>query len=224
MLELIIVIVVAGILAAVMIPRLERDNLREAANQVVRHIQYTQHLAMVDDIYDATDATWFRERWKIQFNKRVGGSDDQWAYIVYRDINQDRTPDVNEIALDPMNSSQALTGGFSNATIKYGDEKASNKMNIGHAYGILDVDFIAGCNIPNDTQNKQISFDSLGRPYKNRTDNLLTPFGTTAINTNRVISNQCIIELCKVTNCTTASASEKIQIAIEPETGYVHIL
>ena len=40
MFELIIVIVVAGILAAVLIPRLERDNLRMAASQVIRHIQY----------------------------------------------------------------------------------------------------------------------------------------------------------------------------------------
>ena len=65
MLELIIVIVVAGILAAVMIPRLERDNLREAANQLVRHIQYTQHLAMVDDVYDATVPGWRQNRWSI---------------------------------------------------------------------------------------------------------------------------------------------------------------
>ncbi|MGB5964879.1 MAG: type II secretion system protein [Sulfurimonadaceae bacterium] len=67
MLELIIVIIVAGILAAVMIPRLERDNLRMAANQVVRHIQYTQHLSMVNDVYDADDVNWSRRYWKIAF-------------------------------------------------------------------------------------------------------------------------------------------------------------
>ena len=64
MIELIIVIVVAGILAAVMIPRLERDSLREATNQVVRHIQYTQHLAMMNDVYDA-NADWRPNRWAI---------------------------------------------------------------------------------------------------------------------------------------------------------------
>jgi len=65
MIELVIVIVIAGILAAVMMPRLERDSLREAANQVVRHIQYTQHLAMVDDVYDASNTSWRKNRWAI---------------------------------------------------------------------------------------------------------------------------------------------------------------
>ena len=55
MIELIIVIVVAGILAGVMIPRLERNTLIEATQQVVKSLQYTQHLAMNNDIYDATD-------------------------------------------------------------------------------------------------------------------------------------------------------------------------
>ena len=68
MMELIIVIVIGGILAAVMIPRLERDPTREAANQIVRHIQYTQHLAMVDDVYDATKPTWTNDRWTIVFD------------------------------------------------------------------------------------------------------------------------------------------------------------
>ena len=49
MLELVFVIVVSGILAATFIPRFDRDNLQEAADQVISHIRYTQHLAMVDD-------------------------------------------------------------------------------------------------------------------------------------------------------------------------------
>jgi len=223
MIELIIVIVIAGVLAAMMIPRLERDNLRDATNQVVRHIQYAQHLAMVDDIYDVNDVTWYRERWKIQFHKR-GGSDNQWAYVIYKDTDKDRTPDISEIALNPIDKSRALTGGYSNTTIKYGDSNASNKLNIGHAYKILDVDFIGGCNIGNDGRNKQISFDNIGRPYQNRTDNLSNPFGTTATNTNRIIKNQCRIEICTVSDCTAATSAEKMTIAIEPQTGYVHIL
>ncbi|WP_300367295.1 prepilin-type N-terminal cleavage/methylation domain-containing protein, partial [Hydrogenimonas sp.] len=46
MLELIIVIVVVGILSAIMIPRFSDDKLREAADQIMSHIRYTQHLAM----------------------------------------------------------------------------------------------------------------------------------------------------------------------------------
>ena len=68
MIELIIVIVVVGILAAVMMPRLERDPAREAAEQVAKDIRYTQHLAMVDDVYDGTGAL-LTKRWSIDLCK-----------------------------------------------------------------------------------------------------------------------------------------------------------
>lgn len=93
MLELIIVIVVAGILAAVMIPRLERDNLREAAEQVVRHIQYTQHLAMVDDVYNDANPNWYQNRWSINLCstaytlERANGSEVAIDTLTQRDIN-----------------------------------------------------------------------------------------------------------------------------------------
>ncbi len=93
MLELIIVIVVAGILAAVMIPRLERDNLREAANQVVRHIQYAQHLAMVDDVYDDGNPNWYQNRWSINLCstayavERANGNAIAVDTLTQRDIN-----------------------------------------------------------------------------------------------------------------------------------------
>ncbi|MCJ7766548.1 MAG: type II secretion system GspH family protein [Thiovulaceae bacterium] len=93
MIELIIVIVVAGILAAVMIPRLERDSLREAANQLVRHIQYTQHLAMVDDVYDAGDTSWYQNRWSINLCstayavERANGSATAVDTLTQRDID-----------------------------------------------------------------------------------------------------------------------------------------
>jgi len=65
MIELIIVIVVVGILAAVMIPKTDTEPARDAANQLSRHIQYAQHLAMVDDVYDDTDANWPDNRWGV---------------------------------------------------------------------------------------------------------------------------------------------------------------
>lgn len=65
MIELIIVIVVIGILAAVMIPKTDTEPARDAANQLSRHIQYAQHLSMVDDAYDATDGSWPDNRWGV---------------------------------------------------------------------------------------------------------------------------------------------------------------
>ncbi len=65
MIELIIVIVVIGILATVMIPNMEPVPARDAANQLSRHIQYAQHLSMVDDVYDDADASWPKNRWGV---------------------------------------------------------------------------------------------------------------------------------------------------------------
>ncbi|WP_258030695.1 pilus assembly FimT family protein [Campylobacter concisus] len=71
MIELIFVIVVVGILAAIMIPKLNRNASREAANQILTHIRYTQHLAMQDDKYvqSVDEKLWFKMRWGITFNE-----------------------------------------------------------------------------------------------------------------------------------------------------------
>ena len=68
MLELIFVIIVIGILAAAIIPRMDRDTLYEASEQLLSHIKYTQHLAMTDNVYDDTDTTWYANRWRIDLN------------------------------------------------------------------------------------------------------------------------------------------------------------
>ncbi len=220
MIELIIVMVVAGILAAVMIPRLERDNLRMAANQVVRHIQYTQHLAMNNDIYDHSDSQWYKDRWQIKFGKTVG-SDGMWSYTIYSDYgNKDGVPNVAEIANNPIDRNRKMTGGYSSGTIAYGDIDATNELNIGHEYSIKDIDFLGGCQ-SGDTQ-KWLSFDNMGRPFYRGAHLLDTPF-MDGIH-NRQITSQCVIELCQVSDCTSVAADKKVIIQIEPETGYVHII
>jgi prepilin-type N-terminal cleavage/methylation domain-containing protein len=65
MLELVFVIIVIGILAVLAMPNFRGNPLQTAAEQVASHIRYTQHLAMVDDKFDPTDATWFQNKWTI---------------------------------------------------------------------------------------------------------------------------------------------------------------
>jgi len=67
MLELIMVIVIIGILAAVIIPRTASNDTAEAAVKLISDIRYTQHLAMVDDKY-GQNANWYRDLWQINFN------------------------------------------------------------------------------------------------------------------------------------------------------------
>ena len=94
MLELVFVIVIIGVLAAAIIPRMDRDNVAEATIQLQSHIRYTQHLAMVDDKYDATNATWFRNRWQIRFS-------DNKSYSIVSDNN-------NTFAANPQNNTEPL--------------------------------------------------------------------------------------------------------------------
>ncbi|MDK9694566.1 MAG: type II secretion system GspH family protein [Sulfurimonas sp.] len=219
MIELIFVIVIIGILAAVIIPRSGSNKLYEAATQVVSHIRYTQHLAMVDDKFNPSDNEWYKRRWQLLFGTSVD-TNNKVAYSIFSDKAGGSTgnPDTSEIATNPLNNSKLLSGGFS-GTLPSISPRATSELNIGQKYGILDVDFSSECSV-NDS--KRIAFDYLGRPIYGNISSLTSPFKVNA--TNRLIINQCKIEICSVSDCTTASSEEKVTIAIEPETGYAHIL
>lgn len=207
MLELVFVIVIVGILAFVAVGRFERNSLREAADQLVAHIRYTQHLAMMDDRFDPSDATWYQKRWQLVFNSDVN-TYNQDAYTIFSDGNKNGNPNLtlNEVAINPLDPSKYLTGGYTGIILSDG-VGATPEMNLGLKYGIT-VALSAACQFGTSTR---ISFDYLGRPLKG------VPSGFTAIyQSNRTITQQCQITLSNGTNT--------IVIAIEPETGYTHIL
>lgn len=217
MMELVFVIVVIGILAAVIIPRTGSNKLREAAEQVVSHIRYTQHLAMVDDKFDANDAQWYKDRWQIFF-ANTEGSNNRWSYSIFSDSTGASTgnPDINELAINPLDRSKYLTGGYSVGTVAFDDATATRELNIGTKYGITNVNFSANCT----TNSLRIAFDHQGRPlfdgshllddaYRNGVNSLLIQ--------NDVNGDPCIITM-------TNSEGATIDIAIEPESGYARIL
>ena len=68
MIELIFVIVVLGILAALALPRLDRDLRQEAKDNILSAIRYTQHLALNDNKTDPFDSTWQSKLWNISFS------------------------------------------------------------------------------------------------------------------------------------------------------------
>ena len=211
LIELVFVIIVIGIIAATVIPRTSSNGLQEAAIQVVSHIRYTQHLAMVDDKFDSSDSLWYRDRWQIQFNKTIDG-EDVWAYTIYNDTSRSSNANgVNEIAKNPENRNQYMTGGAS-GFIDLDDSRRSKKMALQESFGIKDIEF-NNCG----STAKRVSFDYLGRPLNGNPN--------TATNTvERLITSQCLITICTVLDCDAADESEKLTIAIEPESGYIHIL
>lgn len=211
MLELVFVIVVIGILAAVVIPRTGSNRLQEAAVQVVSHIRYTQHLAMVDDMFSTTDSEWYKDRWQIMFANTTG-SGDAWSYMIFSDSlgTSTGTPDVNEHATNPLDSSKFLTGGYSTGNIAFDDSRATGELNLGREYGISNITSSSSCRL--GTGNLRIAFDYLGRPLRGAFHNYTSTYPAA----DRLITSTCTITLI--------NSEGNVSIAIEPETGYAHIL
>ena len=219
MIELIFVIVVIGILAAVMIPSTRTNPLQEAAIQVLSHIRYTQHLALIDDKYDSNDTNWYKGRWQIEFSNSNAYADNKPGYTIFADQDYGSGYGGNaiedEMAKNPENSNQVMTGGYgSTAAINYTNSgfKGMKKLNLGNSYGVASVEFSNECDGSNGSALR-ISFDSLGRPFEGDSSGLTSPY-TAA--TDRLIRDDCNIVL-------KDSADHNVTITIRPETGYASI-
>jgi type II secretory pathway pseudopilin PulG len=218
MMELIFITIIIGILAAIIIPKSQGTRLREAADQIVSHIRYTQHLAMMDDKFDPNNSEWFKERWQIRFMNQAsidGDATKYWSYVIFSDKpGYGGEPEADEIARNPLNPSKKLIGGTSSiiTNIDYNDPRATRELNLGKKYGITDVEFNRTCSngIP-PNNSKRLAFDYLGRPLKGSIDGSTAPYDN-----SRLIIRQCTITL-------TNSAHESINIIIEPETGFARI-
>lgn len=217
MIELIIVIIVAGILATVALPKMDENNLNEAIDQVASHIRYTQHLAMQDNRFDPSDPGWFKERWQILFHTN-SATKGRFAYTIFSDRVgvHSGNPEESEIAKNPSNSKQLLTGGHSSPAIDADDKRTTKALDLGKKYGIKDMVFGGACSI----LGRRVSFDNFGRPMRGNLRTYTSPYPA-----NRLITQQCTISLCTQNPC-PASDERQIRrtIAIEPETGYVHVL
>ena len=97
LLELIFVVVIAGILAFVLIPKSSDTKLLESANQLISHIRYAQQLALNNDQFDPNDENWYKKMWRIEF-------ENNGTYKVWRG-NEAQS---NKIAPDPANPGQKL--------------------------------------------------------------------------------------------------------------------
>ncbi len=247
--ELVIVLVVAGILMAMAIPRTQRDNIYDAANQLIAHIRYTQHLAMQDNRFNPSDAQWFKGIWQIQFvqNITAGGRckksiPNAWAYHIYSDRpTYTGNPDIAELARNPEDPNIYLSGGFNNticvdSSENPGNVQTTSDMRLGETYNIQNIAFSNTCTTGGKNPSRRIGFDNTGRPLFGAIHNFTSPYGTNA--RNRLVLNTCAISLCTTDTCdpctvnannvvtcpAPANPNERVNIAIEPESGYTHFV
>ena len=213
MLELVVVIVVIGIIAAAALPRINDDHIAEAADQVMSHIRYTQHLAMQDSKFDPTDARWFRKRWSITFTRAsfCEGA-NEWRYSVYHD-DGDATGNLNsanEVARDPSDPSKFMSSGWAGIS-RANCANASSKYNLARKFGITNVELRGVCR---DGNLQTISFDEFGRPMRS----VSTPGGGGAARGyDRLVYNgqNCQIVL--------STAKRTATITVTPETGFLQV-
>ncbi len=154
MLELVMVIVVLGILAALALPRLERDLKQEAADSILSNIRYTQHLALMDNKQKFNKAAWQRRFWKIMF---ATCDDGEAFYRIGSDEDMDSTStfEKGEAATDPANGKPIYLANNGDCD----DISVSNNIFIGKKYGVTVNDGTGGCT------GKHVGFDHLGRPH-----------------------------------------------------------
>jgi len=218
MIELVFVIVVIGILAAAIIPSTKTNPLQEAAIQLISHIRYTQHLAIADDMYDSGDTDWYKKRWQIVFINS-SKSNSKYAYTIYSDFTGGSTgdPNVKEIAHNPQNPLQLMTGGSSGGEAKLGynhnDFPGMKKLNLGMSYGVEDIVFSSECSV---SGSKRIAFDYLGRPIKGKLGGASGGGNSTAYEDDNLINADCDITL--------TDGVSNVTIRIARETGYAVIL
>ncbi|ADV45680.1 hypothetical protein Nitsa_0410 [Nitratifractor salsuginis DSM 16511] len=202
MIELVFVIVVIGILAALAIPRLKRDIRQEAADNILSAIRYTQHLALIDDKQSFNDPKWQGRFWAIQFTVSSSNVLNNF-YTISSDTDNDTNVDKNETAIDPANGKYIYNAGGATTAIN-ADE--SPNIFIGKKYGVNSLTTSGDCN---GTQT--IGFDHLGRPH-------VGFLGSGTPDSSSYMSRDC-----KLTFGFKDSSLNPLSIIITKETGYAYI-
>ena len=214
LLEIVFVIVAIGIIAAVMIPRTRSNPLKEAAQQLLSDIRYTQHLAILDDKFNPKDVNWYKKRWQIVFGSNSAANNHQVAYTIFADTSKKSSGDPNpaEIAVNPSNPAQLMCGGYSGASslnINNDNFVGMKKLNLGMSYGVTSLKLQGGC------KNNRIFFDYLGRPMQGKQSEMTWAYSTKTTY-KRVIMQDCKIVL--------SDGTKSVTIVIKPETGFTDIV
>ena len=201
MLELVFVIVVLGILAALALPRMDRDLRQEAADNILSAIRYTQHLALNDDKTNPFVSDWQKSLWTIRFSSNGD------HYTIGSDVNREGNIDKIEAAVDPLNGKYI----YNNSSAPQSDESPDIFLN--KKYGITTIAITSGCGIATGTtESLHIAFDNLGRPFRG--------VSIATNNYDRYVNQDCILTF----SAENAFPGEPIDINISRETGYAYII
>ena len=184
LLELVIVIIIIGILAATISISIPDNRLQLAADQIISHIRYTQSLALKEDKYQPfpeNNSTteimrskyWFKQWWQIRFTQNKNDPKDLWYEVFsdqpyYRNGQNFDRKGVNPhnawnigFAKDPLSGKYLIgrcgSSGFPNCNL------VNTNLNLTQKYGIKKILFngsVVSWNNP-----KRLMFDNFGNVF-----------------------------------------------------------
>ncbi len=163
LLELVFVIVIMGILAALAIPRMDRDVRQEAADNILSAIRYAHHMALVDDVTDPRQNRWQRAFWRFGVRTCLATEGDVF-YYVGSDENRGGNIDNAEAAVDPVNDKKML-GAAGVSCASRVNNGASPNIFISHKYGIKNTNMFTNCGGGDADAARYVGFDHMGRPH-----------------------------------------------------------
>jgi len=243
MIELIIVMVVIGILAASMKFSLPNTTLNQAVDQIINHIRYTQQLALRDDKYQSfpLDSSakegnrskfWFKQWWHF----KITNAGDDIIYYIFSDsatgsktttfdnktvTSAQYTVELAKSALDQtyIIGANSDDTGNSNYPPKIDTYK---RANLSKYYGIKKVilsNAYSSSSMPDGKGDRvDMLFDSYGTVYMREGDT-----GSDATDTNPYDTSERkkLTDTAKITLCLDDNCEQNKSICIYSETGYV---
>lgn len=227
MLELIILIVVVGIIASISLPNTNGTDLTQASHQVINHIRYVQHLAMVENKYTGSEGTsvfianarkskatkyWYNGYWQIKFWPKSKAY-DFWRYSLFTDFPENTATHAT-YDKQPHNRDEVLIDQATQKALSYKDSShdynKDNKLNLTKSYGVEKIKFSNNCKNSN-----RLLFDYYGTPY-------CKELGRSASSITSAYDYQ-LNRIFKITFFDKEDESgDNISVCVEPYSGYVH--
>ena len=196
LLETIFVIFILSLLLVYITPKFKISKIRLAKNQIILHLKYTRYIAMLDNKYKSEDEEWYKELWRIKFercDKTYGG----FFYTIFSDTNHGGHADKEESLKDPLTKKLIYA---SNCNPDHLHNYQANVLLTYH-FGIKEINLT--CN--NTDSLGQIIFDNQGNVYTSVKDDL----------EKHILDETCTITLEDFNN-------HKEYIRIEAKTGYIY--
>ncbi len=205
MIEVIMVMTLMGILAAMVIPRMGRDYAQEAADSILSDIRYTQHLALTDYRH-SSNPKWQRSFWRIGFRNCANSPSSYNGLFLLVGSDRDYGGDIGaaEAAIDP-NNGKSMYWNSSDECRNGGDESTSERIFLSEKYHVASVATSGSC-----SNAQYIGFDHLGRPHQGYA-------ASNSPNYSSYLSTPCIFKF------TMEQGKREFNITILPETGHAFI-